>query len=76
MINLFKKVLYGLLVLYRRCLLFTRILFAIKKWLISDIVAKNLATGTIEIAEMNVFINRCLCFAAIWILAAVVYGTF
>ena len=50
--------------------------FAIKKWLISDIVAKNLATGTIEIAEMNVFINRCLCFAAIWILAAVVYGTF
>ena len=50
--------------------------FAIKKWLISDIVAKNLATGTIEIAEMNVFINRCLCFAAIWILAAVVFGTF
>lgn len=50
--------------------------FAIKKWPISDIVAKNLATETIEIAELNVFINRCLCFAAVWIFAAVAYGTF
>ena len=50
--------------------------FAIRKWLISDIVVKNVKKGTIEIDELNVFINRCLCFLLIWILTAVAYGLF
>lgn len=47
--------------------------FEIKKWMISDIVAKNVK---IEINELNVFINRCFCFLLIWILAAIAYGFF
>ena len=49
--------------------------FSIRKWLISDIVVKNVKK-TIGIDELNVFINRCLCFLLIWILAAVAYGLF
>lgn len=48
--------------------------FAIKKWLISDLLAKNVKT--IEINELNVFINRCLSFLLIWIMAAIAYGLF
>lgn len=51
-------------------------LFEIKKWLISEIVAKNVKTETIKINELNVLINRCLCFLLIWILAAIAYGLF
>lgn len=50
--------------------------FEIKKWLLSDIVAKNIKTETIETNELNVLINRCLCFLLIWFLAAIVYGLF
>lgn len=51
---------------------FTRFFFAIKRWSISDIVAKNVKTGIMDIDELNVFINRCLCFLLIWILSALV----
>lgn len=50
--------------------------FEIKKWLISEIVAKNVKAETIKINELNVLINRCLCFLLIWILAAIAYGLF
>lgn len=46
--------------------------FSIKKWMISDFLEKNVKT--IGINELNVFINRCLSFLLVWILAAIVCG--
>ena len=55
---------------------FTRIFFSIKRWSISSIVAKNVKNGMMNIDELNVFINRCLCFLSIWVLAAIAYKLF
>ena len=47
--------------------------FKVIKWPFMEFLAKQKLIGIIQCDELNIIVNRCLCFAMVWIIAAIVY---